>query len=130
MVFSLRQLSRSRRLRAMGALAWLLLVVQSLTAMPTPVDMHQASHHGDAAHSVAMVMGASCHQHRAAVTSRYCCDGTSGGACSCAAMTSTTLPSTGLSVVRSNLAGVIYAARHDAGAPSVSHGPPFRPPAV
>ncbi|HEY8329068.1 MAG TPA: hypothetical protein VIO59_11565 [Rhodanobacter sp.] len=34
MMFSLRQLARSRRFRAMGVLAWLMLVVNSLAAAP------------------------------------------------------------------------------------------------
>jgi len=137
MKFSLRQLSRSRRLRAMGALAWLMLVVQSLTAMPMSVDMHQPSHHHRAVHSMSGVMGASCHRDQAAATSNHCCDehgacdtGPADNGCSCAAVTSTALPSAELLVLRSSLAGTIYATQQDSGAPSLSHGPPLRPPAV
>lgn len=43
MTFSLRQLARSRRSRAMGALAWLMLVLNSLAAAsPQMAGMSQA----------------------------------------------------------------------------------------
>src|SRR3546814_14336620 len=58
MKLSLRQLARSRRLRAMGVLAWLMLVVNVVAA--APMGMH-AMAGADAMEATSAVIDVHCH---------------------------------------------------------------------
>ena len=49
MTLTLRQLIRSRPLRALGALAWLLLVINTLAAAPLGMAAGNVSHNAPAA---------------------------------------------------------------------------------
>lgn len=141
MTASPRQLARSTRLWVLSALAWLMLVVQAVPAMPMPVataaltthadmanmpDMGTAMH-GDHAHSgdhaggeVATPAPAADHDN--------CCGDTTTAHCSCAAMcASALLPLPSLTVAANPaLAGV--ADQSDRSTPQRPLLPPLRPP--
>lgn len=135
MTLSLRQFARSRRLRAMGALAWLMLVINSLAAVQ--LGMTGMSHAHPVHATVAAVSGQHCHQHRVAKGSRSCCDdlagccdGMTGHTCHCAAMCSTTLPPGPAVVLATAAITARYAMPPPLSAPSLNTAPPLRPPAV
>jgi hypothetical protein len=134
MTVSLRLFARSRCLRAIGALAWLMLVITSLAA--APLDME-----GHAAHSMHTVVAAvgehDAHGARDAGTSRACCDdhavghGDQAGLhCHCASMCGSVLPSCpGLGVHAIALA-MTWGASPGISASTPVTAPPLRPPAV
>lgn len=134
MTISLRLLARSRRLRAMAVLAWLMLVVNSLAAAPMGMTGVPHSHAmqttmtavSEHRHHRAAAMGATscCDDHAG------CCDGMAGQACHCAAMCSTTLLPGPAVVVASTEAASVYAVPLPLRAPSLDTAPPLRPPAV
>src|SRR3546814_11056790 len=90
---SLRQLARSRRLRAMGWLAWLMLVVNVVAA--APMGMH-AMAGADAMEATSAVIDVHCHDaasmpmaagNNAGCTERTdCCGGMARNQCTCAAL--------------------------------------------
>ena len=134
MTFSLRLLARSRRLRAMGVLAWLMLVINSLAAAPMGMTGVPHSH---AMHAPVAAASEHCHRHTAVKGSRSCCDdqvgccgGMTGHTCNCAAMCSTTLPPAATVVLTSAAIPVRYAMPLPSSAPSLNTAPPLRPPAV
>jgi hypothetical protein len=134
MTFSLRLLARSRRLRAMGVLAWLMLVVNSLAAAPMGMTGIPPFH---PAHATVAVASEHCHHQAAVAGPRSCCDDQAGccgdmmgHACNCSAMCSTTLPSAAAVVLTSSTITVRYAMPLPLGAPSLNTAPPLRPPAV
>jgi hypothetical protein len=135
MTFSLRQLARSRRLRAMGVLAWLMLVINSLAAAPMGMTGVPHSH---AMHTTVAAVSEHCHHHVAAnKAARSCCDdqagccgGMTGHSCNCAAMCSTTLPPATAVVLASATITASYAMPLPSSAPALNTAPPLRPPAV
>jgi hypothetical protein len=134
MTFSLRLLARSRRLRAVGVLAWLMLVVNSLAAAPMGMAGMPHSHVMQATVAAAGEHG---HHDVAVQASRSCCDdqdgccgGMTGHTCNCAAMCSTTLPPVAAGVLASVAITASYAMPLPSSAPSLNTAPPLRPPAV
>jgi hypothetical protein len=129
MPLSLRQLARSRRLRVMAALAWLLLVVNAAAAMPMVMT---AGSPAPVAHALAGT-----HAGQAAMPHTACDDGHAGCCggqlapdCHCAAMSGGLL----LPVFAAMPGGMAMAIvpdrllpRH---APSPTASPPLRPPAA
>jgi hypothetical protein len=130
MIASLRPFARSRCLRVMGLLAWLMLVATSLSAAPTGMPMDAAP-----VHAAASVTGVHCHQHMLAKGSAatahesVCCSGHAVAGCYCAAMCVSTLP-TALKMI----AAVPLSARYDMlpplVAPSPNSMPLLRPPSI
>lgn len=127
MPLSLRQLARSRRLRVIAALAWLLLVVNAATAMPmAPGSSVHAAHALAGTHTGQAAMPhTACDDGHAG-----CCGGQLAPDCHCAAM------SGGLLLpVFAAMPGTMAMAvapdrplpRH---APSPTASPPLRPPAA
>jgi hypothetical protein len=134
MTFSLRLLARSRRLRAMGVLAWLMLVINSLAA--APMDMTGVAH-SHAMHVTVAAVSEHGHHHVAVHGSRSCCDNHDGGqsglmdyTCHCAAMCSTTLLPSATVVLTSVAITGSYTMPLARSAPSLNTAPPLRPPAV
>lgn len=134
MTFSLRSLARSRCLRAMGVLAWLMLVINSLAAAPMGMTGVPHSH---AMHATVAAVSEHCHHHVAVKGSRSCCDdqagccgGMMGHTCNCAAMCSTTLPPEPAVALISTAITARYALPLPSSAPSLNTAPPLRPPAV
>jgi len=127
MPFSLRQLARSRRLRVMAALAWLLLVVNAVTAMPmAPGSSVHAAHALAGTHT-----GQAAMPHTACDGGHAgCCGGQLAPDCHCAAMSGGLM----LPVFAAMSGGMAMAIvpdrllpRH---APSPTASPPLRPPAA
>jgi hypothetical protein len=135
MTFSLRHLARSRRLRAMGVLAWLMLVINSLAAAPMGM---MGMPHSHPMHTTVAAASEHCHHHVAAnKTTRSCCDdqagccgGITGHTCNCAAMCSTTLLPAPAVVLISTAIPARYAMPLPRSAPALNTAPPLRPPAV
>jgi hypothetical protein len=135
MIFSLRLLARSRRLRAMGVLAWLMLVINSLAAAPMGMTGVPHSH---AMHATVAAASEHGHHHVAVnKASRFCCDnqdgccgGMTGHTCSCAAMCGTTLLPGAAVVLTPTAIIASYAMPLPGSAPSLNTAPPLRPPAV
>ena len=135
MTFSLRRLARSRRFRAMGVLAWLMLVINSLAAAPMGMTGMPHSH---PMHTTVAAASEHCHHHVAAnKAARSCCDdqagccgGMTGHTCNCAAMCSTTLPPEPAVALVSAAITARYAMPLPSSAPSLNTAPPLRPPPV
>ena len=134
MTLSLRLLARSRRLRAMSVLAWLMLVINSLAAAPMGMTEVPHSH---PMHATVAAASEHCHHDIAAKAARSCCDdqagccgGMTGHSCNCAAMCSTTLPPAAAVVLTSVAITASYAMPLPSSAPSLNTAPPLRPPAV
>ena len=134
MTVSLCLLARSRRLRAMGVLAWLMLVVNSLAAAPMGMTGGPHSH---SMHTTVAAVSEPCHHHVAAKGSQSscddqsgCCGGAAGHACTCAAMCSTTLAPGATTVPVSTPITARYAMPLPRSAPALNTAPPLRPPAV
>lgn len=130
MTFSLRHLSRSRTLRVLAVMAWLMLVTTSLIAAPMPA----ASVGGESSHAALV----SHHHYRhgdhagshAAAAASGCCQGHMGAACHCASLCGIALvPAPGhfaLSWIVPSTGRAYGAAR----APTRILLPPLRPPLV
>src|SRR5574337_98035 len=134
MTFSLRLLARSRRLRAMGLLAWLMLVVNSLAAAPMGMSGVPHSH---PVHATVAAASEHCHHNVAVTQARSSCGDQAGchgdmteGSCHCAAMCSTTLPPATAVVLAAVATSDAYALPLPSSAPSLHTAPPLRPPAV
>lgn len=135
MTFSLHQLARSRRLRAMGVLAWLMLVVNATAAAPVGMSMMSADavvttmaavEHG---HEVSMEMAAA--DTVAGCTDRTdCCGNMAGNPCTCAAMCVTALTPIMVVAIDPMAFAAIYAMPRLLHAPALAAAPPLRPPAV
>ena len=136
MTITLRQITRSRPLRVLGALAWLLLVINSLAAAPLGMVAGHASHTALAAvaHAapVAMpgmpVVHAGSDDRSCCNGQTGCCDGLTAHGCSCAAMCSASLPPESLMTLASAGIGLTYALPPSLSAPSLHAAPPLRPP--
>ncbi len=138
MTLTLRQVTRSRPLRALGVLAWLLLVINSLAAAPPGMAAGHVSHPARvaAAHAAPVSMPAmlaahaSCDDDSCCNKHAGCCDGVTAHGCSCAAMCSASLPPGSLIAMAPAGLGHIYALLPSLSAPSLHAAPPLRPPAV
>jgi hypothetical protein len=134
MTISLHLLARSRFLRAMGVLAWLMLVATSLTAAPLGMEGHTAH----STHAVIAAVGEHCHHgmHDAGSSGSCCddhagcCGGQAGLGCHCASMCSSALPTCSTTITGSSVLGAIYGAPARISAPSPATAPPLRPPTV
>jgi len=154
MTLSLRQFARSRRLRAMGALAWLMLVINSLGA--APLGMAGMTH----AHAMAVTMTAvggpaiaepavvgpavggpavGRHVHQTAPMAAIApsdadhadCCGTPGTRhCACAAICASALAPMTATTLTPLAMATIYAIPSRISPPSLATSPPLRPPAV
>lgn len=131
MTASLRPFARSRCLRVMGVLAWLMLVTSSLAAAPLGMEGHSAH----SRHAVVATVGEPCHYDATAKASQSscldhdgCCGDLAGHSCDCAAMCSSVLPSTPSAITGSAAITVVYGAPSRASAPSPDTAPPLRPP--
>ena len=138
MTFTLRQITRSRPLRALGALAWLLLVINSLAATPLGMAAGHGSHtalaavaHAAPVPTPAMpAVHASCDDRSCCNDQAGCCDGLTAHGCSCAAVCSSSLPPASLMALAPAVMGTSYALPRVLGAPSRHAAPPLRPPAA
>ena len=140
MTLTLRQFTRSRPLRALGVLAWLLLVVNSLAAAPLGMmnGLHAHTLHAAVATvsqrvpvaAPAMAASASCAGHSCCNDQAGCCDGLTAHGCSCAAMCSSSLPPESLMALAPATIRTTYAIPPALSAPSLHAAPPLRPPAV
>ena len=137
MNFTLRQFLRSRPLRALGVLAWLMLVVNSLAVAPLSMAaghvFHPATpavHAAPASTSAMLAVRASGDDGSCCSTHPACCSGLAGHGCSCAAACSASLPPGALMALASAGIGSTYALLPSLSAPSRQAAPPLRPPAV
>ena len=138
MTVTLRQITRSRPLRALGALAWLLLVINSLAAAPLGMAAGSASHNAPAPAAVAhaaivatpamLAAHARCDDDSCCDKQAGCCDGLAAHGCSCAAMCSASLPPESLITLAPAAIGRSYALPPSLSAPSLHAAPPLRPP--
>ncbi|UGB47310.1 hypothetical protein LQ772_08520 [Frateuria edaphi] len=129
---SLRLIARSRGLRALGLLAWLMLVLSSLTG--APFGMVQA-HVATGSHARAMVAQPThpgvahllsqddCHHAH----DRFC-GGALGHACGCAGLCASAVPAMPASAMTALPATRAYAPPLQVRAPSTPRVPPLRPP--
>ena len=136
MMFSLRQLAGSHRLRAMGVLAWLMLVIQSAAAVPM-MNMPATSHARLVrTQAITTEHGAHSRPMATAGTTVPCCQhpaddcGGSTGPCACTAACATAdLPRASL-VVPPAEAAVVHALPPQLAAPAGASALPLRPPTV
>ena len=137
MTLTLRQITRSRPLRALGALAWLLLVINSLAAAPLGMAAGSASHNAPpaaVAHAAIiatptmLAAHARCDDGSCCDRQAGCCDGLAAHGCSCAAMCSASLPPESLITLAPAAIGRSYALPPSLSAPSLHAAPPLRPP--
>jgi hypothetical protein len=136
MTLTLRQVTRSRPLRALGVLAWLLLVINSLAAAPPGMAAGHVSHPARvaAAHAAPVPMPAmpavhaSCDDRSCCKGQAGCCDGLTNHGCSCAAVCSSSLPPASLMALVPAAMGTSYALPPVLSASSRRAAPPLRPP--
>lgn len=134
MTLALHQLARSRRLRALGVLAWLMLVVNAAAA---PTGMHGMAG-ADAMEATSAVVDVHCHDAAPLPTAAEnaagcadqadCCGGMAGNPCSCAALCAATLAPIMAVAIDSTALAVIYAMPRLLDAPALAAAPPLRPP--
>ena len=132
MIVSLRPFARSRCLRAMGVLAWLMLVVTSVAA--SPMGMHaQDAQPMQMATSIA---GSHCHDGEPASDSAAhlhqqpdCCGSQAMPGCHCAAMCAGAVPTT-LTMIAAMRLSTSYHRSPRIVALSPNSAPPLRPPLV
>ncbi|MEY2170234.1 MULTISPECIES: hypothetical protein [unclassified Rhodanobacter] len=127
MPFSLRQLARSRRLRVMAALAWLLLVVNAAMPMAMP-----AGSPNRVAHALAGThTGQAAMPHTACDGGHAgCCGGQLAPDCHCAAMSGGLLLPVFAAMPDAMAMAVVPDRPLPRHAPSPTASPPLRPPAV
>ena len=144
MTLSLRQFARSRRLRAMGALAWLMLVINSLAAAPLgmtgmphahPVHATAAAVGGPAISGPAVIGHVQQVVPMAAPASAGadhadCCGGPDTRHCACAAICATALAPMAVVALTPLATTTIYAIPLRLSPPSLATAPPLRPPAA
>ena len=139
MTLTLRQITRSRPLRALGALAWLLLAINSLAAAPLgrmggpqAHPLHAAvvtlSQRGHLAATATAGAPAGCADRSCCNDQAGCCDGLTLHGCSCAAMCSASLPPESPTPLAATTTGNTYALPPSISAPSLHAAPPLRPP--
>ncbi|WP_139351645.1 hypothetical protein [Rhodanobacter sp. C06] len=127
MPFSLCQLARSRRLRVMAALAWLLLVVNAAMPMATAA--------GSSVHVAHALVGT--HTGKAPMPHTACDDGHAGccggqlsPGCHCAAMSGGLLLPVFAAMPGAMAMAVVPERPLPRHAPSPTASPPLRPPAT
>lgn len=137
MTLSLRQFVCSRRLRAMGVLAWLMLVANAVVA--APMGMHAMAGVG-AVEATAAVVDAHCHDaasmsmvagNDAGCADRIdCCGGMAGNQCTCVVICAAVLAPIMAVTIGPKAFAAIYATPRLLDAPALAAAPPLRPPAV
>ncbi|UGB39533.1 hypothetical protein [Frateuria soli] len=137
MTASLRPFARSRALRALGLMGWLMLVISSLAA--APAGMGQI-HEPPMQAATAMADGSSqglAHDDHAHASSHDCCDqhgddpgSVSGQACGCVGMCASAVPPMAPGVLMASWVSGGYAQPLRLRAPSAPVSPPLRPPSV
>lgn len=131
MTFSLRPLARSRRLRAVAVLAWLMLVINAVVAAPMGMD---AAPPALSMHAPVAAAGTHC-DHAAPVQPPHCCDDQADGHgaayayCGCLAMCVAVLPSAAVDLAATAITAT-YASAPVAAAPLLASAPPLRPPQI
>jgi hypothetical protein len=133
MIVSLRPFARSRCLRVMGALAWLMLVSTSLLAAP----MSMSGHHVSSVQGVVLATSYHCPPDGtttdavpAHVASADCCTGHNAmSGCHCATMCANLAPFT-LPLIAEVPLSVVYDMPSRVTAPSPNTAPPLRPPSI
>lgn len=134
MTASLRPFARSRGLRALVLMAWLMLVITSLAA--APLGMGSAPAH--AMHAATAAVGEPLHHaasghapsHDCCEQHADCCGNPTGHVCGCVGMCASALPPTPASVVVASWIATAYAPPLRLHAPSAPTAPPLRPPSV
>lgn len=134
MTFSLRQLARSRRFRAMGVLAWLMLVVNSLAAAsPQMAGMSQA-HAMTAPMAVVSAHADQVGPMTAAMSTGAdpvdCCGELVAHHGACAAICTTALTPAAAVALTPVALTAAYAMLRRISPPSLVTAPPLRPPAA
>ena len=132
MTVSLRLFARSRCLRVMGVLAWLMLVTTSLAAAP----MGMQGQDGPSIHPATSASAERCHHGELANNSATgiqhqpdCCGSQAVPGCHCAAMCASAVPTT-LTMIASVRLSAGYHMRPRIAAPSPNSAPPLRPPLI
>jgi hypothetical protein len=116
----------------MALLAWLMVVVTSLTAAPLGAVRHPAH----AARTTVVTADECCHHDTHAKTAQSCtdhvggCGGSGGHACGCAAMGASMLPSVVASIATAMIVALRYGTPDPGRALASMTAPPLRPPAV
>ena len=136
MTRSLRQLACSRRFRALGMLAWLMLVVNAVAAGPVLPGVHGMHAAEGAGTPAAAVM--QCHGDEPTlvaatsidgVAAVHACSDMAGNQCSCAAMCAAALARIAAVAVGPTAFAAVYAVPSPLDAPAPVAAPPLRPPA-
>ena len=132
MIASLRPFARSRCLRAMGVLAWLMLVVTSVTAAPMGMQAQDAQ----PMQAATSITGTSAHCHddgpaNDSVVSVHhhadCCGSHVAAGCQCPAMCVSVVPTT-LTMIAAVRLSTRYRMPPRIVAPAPTSAPPLRPP--
>lgn len=134
MIFSLRQLARSRRLRAMGVLAWLMLVVNSLAAAPPQMAGMSQAHAMTAPMATVGTHADQVGPMTAAMTAGAdpvdCCGQLAAHHGACAAICITALTPAAAVALTPLALTAAYAMPRRISPPSLVAAPPLRPPAA
>ena len=132
MIASLRPFARSRCLRVMGVLAWLMLVATSLAAAPMGMQGQDAP----SIHAATSIPAEHCHHGELANNSAVgvhhqpdCCGSPAVLGCHCPAMCASAVPAT-LTMITTVPLSPSYSALLRITAPSPNAAPPQRPPLV
>lgn len=132
MIASLRPFAHSRCLRAMGILAWLMLVVTSAIAAP----MEMPSQSAQPAEAAASMTGAHCHDGGPTSDSAMgvyhqadCCGSPVALGCQCPTMCISVVP-TPLAMIAAVQLSTSYRMPPRIVAPAPNSAPPLRPPLV
>ena len=129
MTVSLRRLARSRGLRTLAVLAWLMLVSTALVAAPMEMGMHGSAAHAMAATGVALHHGSARSNHPAAsMPDRACCGDQMAQGCHCHSVCGSVLHSVAVVVPTAMLFAVVYGPPAAVRAPSPNTAVPLRPP--
>src|SRR5487761_2384883 len=126
MTFTLRQITRSRSLRALGAAP-----LGGMGAAQAHLLHAAAAASGEHAHLTAPAAAAApagCADRSCCNDQAGCCDGLALHGCSCAAMCSASLPPESLITLTTAGVGRTYALPPSLSAPSLHAAPPLRPP--
>jgi hypothetical protein len=129
MIVSLRRLGRSRGLRTLAVLAWLMLVSSFLAAAPMAMGMHGGAAHAMAATSVAPQHDSARSNHPAAsMPGHACCGDQMAQGCHCHSVCGSVLHSVAVVVPAPVLFVVVYGSPSPVRAPSPNTAVPLRPP--
>ncbi|MEO7198667.1 MAG: hypothetical protein ABIY56_00445 [Dokdonella sp.] len=132
MIASLRPFARSRCLRAMGVLAWLMLVVTSVAAAPMGMQAQDAQ----PIQATTSITGTNAHCHDGGPASDSaahlhhqpdCCGSQAMPGCHCAAMCASAVPTT-LTMIAAVRLSTSYRMPPRIVAPAPNSAPPLRPP--